>query len=106
MKCITIAVMVAFAGGCLTALAAEQSIIQKNKSFSERLVSIKKGDTILFLNGDSVTHNVMSTTPGNEFNLGSQLPGLATPVTFSAAGEVNVFCAIHPRMQMTVNITD
>jgi plastocyanin len=106
MKSISIAFAFAFAGGCFAALAAERSIIQKDKSFSERLISIKRGDTLLFVNNDIIAHNVMSTSPGNEFNLGSQLPGVATPVTFSTAGEVRVICAIHPRMQMTVNITD
>lgn len=106
MKPLTLAVAFAFAGGCVTALAAERAIIQKEKSFSERLISIKRGDALLFVNSDNVTHNVMSNSPGSEFNLGSQPPGVATPVTFSTAGEVKIICAIHPRMQMTVNVTD
>jgi plastocyanin len=106
MKSFTIAIAVVFAVGCVTALAAERSIIQKDKSFSETLLSIKKGDTLLFVNDDNVVHNVMSTSPGNEFNLGSQAPGMATPVTFNTAGQINVICAIHPRMQLTINVTD
>jgi plastocyanin len=106
MKSFTIAIAVVFAVGCVTALAAERSIIQKDKSFSEALLSIKKGDTLLFVNDDNVVHNVMSTSAGNEFNLGSQAPGMATPVTFNTAGQINVICAIHPRMQLTINVTD
>jgi hypothetical protein len=48
----------------------------------------------------------MSTSSDNSFDLGSQTPGSATPVSFSVAGVVVVFCAIHPRMQMTINVTD
>jgi plastocyanin len=106
MKSFTIVIAVVFAGGCVTALAAERSIIQKGKSFSESLLSIRKGDTLLFVNYDNVVHNVMSTSRGNEFNLGSQQPGVATPVTFNTAGQINVICAIHPRMQLTINVTD
>jgi plastocyanin len=53
-----------------------------------------------------VPHNIISTSTGNEFNLGSQPPGAATDVTFKQAGDVQVICAIHPRMKMTVKVTD
>ena len=43
---------------------------------------------------------------GHEFNLGSQAPGMSTDVTFKEAGDVQVICAIHPRMKMTVKVTD
>ena len=69
-------------------------------------VTIKKGDALTFLNDDSVPHNIMSTSKGNEFNLGSQAPGSSTDVTFKEAGEAHVICAIHPRMKMTVKVTD
>jgi plastocyanin len=106
MRSFTIVLAAVFVGGCFTALAAEQSVFQKGKLFSERELSIKKGGTLLFVNDDNVAHNVMSTSPGNEFNLGSQLPGVSTPVTFNAVGEVDVICAIHPRMHVTVNVTN
>ena len=48
----------------------------------------------------------MSASKGNEFNLGSQAPGTSTDVTFKEAGDVQVICAIHPRMKMTVKVTD
>jgi len=48
----------------------------------------------------------MSSTAGNEFNLGSQAPGASSNVTLGNAGEVAVLCAIHPRMKMSVTVTD
>jgi plastocyanin len=48
----------------------------------------------------------MSTSKGNEFNLGSQSPGNSTDVVFKETGEVAVICAIHPRMKMTINVVD
>lgn len=106
MKPSTLAVVAAFAAGSTVALAAERSVSQRGKAFSETSITVTKGDTLVFVNDDTVTHNVFSSSAGNEFDLGAQAPGIATPVTFSKAGEVNVLCAIHPRMRMTVKITD
>jgi plastocyanin len=58
------------------------------------------------VNDDTVPHNIFSVSKGNEFNLGSQAPGASTDVTFKEAGEVQVICAIHPRMKMTVTVTE
>jgi plastocyanin len=86
------------------ALAANLTVSQKGRTFSSEEIAIKKGGTVTFLNDDSVPHNIMSTSAGNEFNLGSQSPGSATDVTFKEAGDVLVICAIHPRMKMTVKV--
>jgi plastocyanin len=58
------------------------------------------------VNDDSIPHNIMSATKGSEFNLGSQAPGMSTDVTFKETGDVQVICAIHPRMKMMVKVTD
>ena len=86
------------------ALAANLTISQKGRAFSSEEIAIKKGQSITFLNDDSVPHNIMSASQGNEFNLGSQPPGAATDVTFKEAGDVLVICAIHPRMKMTIKV--
>ena len=88
------------------ALAANQMITQKGRVFSAENVTIKKGDALTFVNDDSIPHNIMSGTKGSEFNLGSQAPGMSTDVTFKEAGDVQVICAIHPRMKMMVKVTD
>ena len=88
------------------ALAANQMVHQQGRVFSSESVSIKKGEALTFVNDDSIPHNILSASKGNEFNLGSQRPGASTDVTFTAAGEAQVFCAIHPRMKLTVRISD
>ena|SRR5215813_12878583 len=98
--------VIAFVGGSAVALAAERSIGQRNKVFSESTITIKKGDVVVFMNDDTVTHNVMSTDSGSEFNIGSQAPGVSTPVTFDKAGEFTIVCAIHPRMKLMVNVNE
>lgn len=100
----------ALAAGCicgaLTAFAAEQTITQKDKQFSQSAVTIKKGDALVFENDDDVVHNIMSTTPGSEFNLGALQPGAKASQVFSKADAVAIICAIHPRMKLTVTVAD
>lgn len=88
------------------AFAATEVIHQQGRAFSVENVTIKKGDPLTFLNDDSVPHNIMSSSKGNEFNLGSQSPGSSTDVLFKEAGDVTVICAIHPRMKMAVKVVD
>jgi plastocyanin len=88
------------------AFAATEVIHQQGRAFSAESVTIKKGDPLTFLNDDSVPHNIMSSSKGNEFNLGSQSPGSSTDVVFKEAGDVTVICAIHPRMKMAVKVVD
>jgi plastocyanin len=104
-------VMAAFlAGGAaayaITAYAAEYTIGQKGKKFSKGDVTIKAGDALVFVNDDTIPHNVLSMDPNAKFNLGSLRPGSATPVTFKAAGDFTVICAIHPTMKMHVKVID
>jgi len=106
MKIPKLVVAAAFLAGGTLALAAEKTISQKGKQFSEKELTIKKGDTLVFVNDDNIAHNVMSRSAGNTFNLGSQMPGKSTPVTFDKGGDIEVICAIHPGMKMMVKVTD
>jgi plastocyanin len=106
MRQLTLFTLVVTAGFSAGALAATAVIHQEGRAFSAESVTIKKGETLTFLNDDSVPHNIMSIGKGNEFNLGSQPPGSSTEVTFKEAGDVQVICAIHPRMKLTVKVTD
>lgn len=106
MKPFTLVLALSFLGGCAVAFAAERSIHQKGRVFSETAVTVKKGEAVTFVNDDNIAHNIFSQGPVQEFNLGTQAPGTSTPVTFSKAGEVTVLCAIHPRMKMVVTVAD
>jgi len=106
MKALKIMMAIAFLSGSAVAFAANKAIHQKGKVFSESEISVKKGETLTFVNDDTIMHNVLSTSPGNQFNLGQIKPGHSTPVTFNSAGEVKVICAIHPSMKMLVHVTN
>jgi plastocyanin len=101
---VTLAILSGLTVGALA--AAKMEVHQKGRLFSVENVTIKKGEAITFVNDDNIPHNIMSASKGNEFNLGSQAPGAVTDVTFKDAGDVQVLCAIHPRMKMTVKVTD
>ncbi len=79
-------------------------VIQKDKQFQVDKVVIRPGDKVIFQNHDDFTHNIYSPTKGNEFNINVQRPGGSTGVTFWTEGEVEVRCAIHPKMKMMVVI--
>jgi plastocyanin len=106
MRNLALLSLIILAGLTVGALAANQVIHQEGRMFSSESVTIKKGGAITFLNDDNVPHNIISTSKGNEFNVGSQAPGSSTDVTFKEVGDVQVICAIHPRMKMTVKVTD
>ena len=106
MRKLAVFVLVISAGLSAGALAGNQMIHQQGRVFGPDNVTIKKGDALTFVNDDTIPHNIMSASKGNEFNLGSQGPGMSTDVTFKEAGDVQVICAIHPRMKMMVKVTD
>jgi plastocyanin len=92
----------------VTALASagEIEVLQKEKAFSVRQLKIKVGDSISFTNGDVYKHNVFSLSDAKSFDLGSYPQGQARNVTFDKAGTVEVECAIHPQMKLTVVVTN
>ena len=105
MTVFNIAVTSAFLAGVAVAGAADHTIRQKGKVFSESEITVKRGDELLFLNEDNIGHNVLSITAGNRFDLGLLNPGELRPVKFDSVGDVKVICAIHPTMKMTVKVS-
>jgi plastocyanin len=90
---------------CSGARAGGDRVVhQKGRQFSVETMTVAKGEQVVFLNDDTVPHNIMSTTPDNAFDLGSQMPGSSTPVSFDKAGDVAVLCAIHPRMHLVITV--
>lgn len=88
------------------AVAGEHEVGQKNKAFTVNELSIKVGDTVSFPNQDPFFHNVFSLSPIKTFDLGSYPKGETKTVTFDKPGKVDVECAIHPNMRMTINVEE
>jgi plastocyanin len=90
----------------VTAQAAEYEVAQRNKAFTVKELKIKKGDTVNFPNQDPFFHNVFSLSPTKSFDLGSYPKGESKKIVFDKAGKVDIECAIHPNMQMTIEVTE
>jgi plastocyanin len=84
--------------------ASAHTVSQKGKTFAPGTLTVKAGDTITFKNDDDVTHNAFSTSKGNEFNSKAQTPGSLSPIVLKAKGTVDVKCAFHPRMSLTITV--
>ncbi len=86
-------------------LAGEQVISQKNKQFEPKSLNVKVGESITFKNDDTFNHNVFSLSDTKMFDLGSYPGGASKSVKFDKAGTVEVECAIHPDMKMTIQVS-
>ena len=81
-------------------------VTQKEKNFSVLEIEAVVGEPIIFLNLDTVVHNVFSATGSHVFNLGMGAPNSKKSVVFDKPGEVDVFCAIHPKMKLKIKVKD
>jgi plastocyanin len=70
---------------------------QQGMQFVPHMLIITQGDTVKFLNHDSVAHNVY--TPDNEgYNLGSFKQNEERSYTFAKSGIYSQLCSVHPEM--------
>ena len=70
---------------------------QKGMKFIPRVMAVTVGDTVRFLNSDSVAHNVYSPD-GESYNLGNFAKGEEASYTFKKTGVYAQLCSIHPEM--------
>jgi len=75
---------------------------QKNRKFVPDLVAVTAGGSVAFPNGDPFLHNVFSTSPERQFDLGSFRKGESKSKDFKQPGVVDVYCNIHPEMAATI----
>lgn len=101
-KYFCIFILLMFSG---SAFAEDHSVEQKNKAFIPKTMSIKVGDTVDFLNSDPFIHNVFSLSDVQMFDLGSYPQGESKKIVFETPGDVEVECAIHQNMLMTITVT-
>ena len=104
------AVMVTGLAGFGTAGTVEDHVVeQKDKTFFYKgqkadKLTIKVGDVVHFKNMDPYFHNVFSLSDVKLFDLGSFPQGQEKTVVFNKAGKVEVECAIHPQMHVTLEV--
>lgn len=85
-------------------VAADHVVNQKGKSFVQKTLTVKVGDSVKFINDDPFAHNVFSLSDTKSFDLGSYGQGLGKSVVLDKAGTVEVECAVHPDMKMVIEV--
>ena len=89
------------AAGLGAALAATtHQVIAIDKKFSVKTMEISAGDTVTFVNDDTIKHNI--SIKKMKFNSGLQEPGKDVAVMFDKSGKFKVRCGIHPKMKLKV----
>jgi plastocyanin len=92
------------AGIAGTALAEEHVISQKGKAFAPKKLTVQVGDTVKFVNEDPFAHNVFSLSDVKSFDLGSYGQGQSKTIVMDKPGIVDVECAVHPDMKMSIEV--
>jgi plastocyanin len=98
---------VLFAAACFASPASQTTelmVDQKDKQFHPQKLKVKAGDSVKFVNSDSYFHNVFSLSDAKTFDLGSYPQGQSRSVKFDTPGVIEVECAIHPGMKMTITV--
>jgi cytochrome c peroxidase len=80
------------------------SISQHDKMFTPTHVRIRTTEKLWILNNDTRTHNIRVFDPKLDFDSGAQEPGETVEMTFPKTGSYLVFCGIHPKMELHVDV--
>ena len=99
---ILIGTLLLVALGVSPGYARTHVVMQNNKTFSPSELTIRVGDTIVFMNDDRVSHNIFSASEGFRFNLSVISPKKSRSYRFDAVGTAEIRCAFHPRMKIKV----
>ena len=81
------------------------TVSQDDKTFHPRHVALKRGERLWIVNNDTRTHNIRIFNPALDFDSGAQEPGETVQIAFPRSGSFLVFCGIHPKMELYVDVT-
>jgi cytochrome c peroxidase len=81
------------------------TVSQDDKAFHPTHISLPRGGRVWIVNNDTRTHNVRVFDPALDFDSGAQEPGETVEIAFPAAGTFLVFCGIHPKMELYVDVS-
>ena len=84
---------------------AVSTVSQDDKAFHPTHIALPRGGRLWIVNNDSRTHNVRIYDPALDFDSGAQEPGETVEIAFPTAGSFLVFCGIHPKMELYVDVS-
>lgn len=80
------------------------TITIKNISFNPETVTIKKGQTVRWVNNDNRDHSIMAKD--QSFKSGDLKNGETFEFTFKEAGTFDYICVLRPRMLATIVVEE
>jgi len=83
------------------ARAAETKITIDNFTFTPAQLKLKVGDTVTWTNHDDIPHTVVSA---GKFRSKAMDTDGSFSFTFTAAGDYQYFCSLHPHMTGTIKV--
>ena len=104
-RLMAVAVAVVGVTAALPAAGAEYTVSLKGTTFQPPTVNAKVGDTLKFINDDSVDHEMFVPTKGFGVDLGMQKPPTVSELKLAKQGSFEVECVIHPHMVLKVNVS-
>ena len=88
----------------MPASAAEHVVHMSGANYEPSRIDGRVGDTIRFVNDDTVNHDVFVPTGGFGIDLGRQEPGDEQTMTLGKAGTFEAECVFHGHMLLTVSV--
>lgn len=85
---------------------ATATMSMQDKTLHPHVLAVTVGSTVSFPNDDPILHNVFSTSPGDQFDLGLYRNGVSKSATFNHGGLVRVFCNVHREMYGYILVLD
>lgn len=78
----------------------KNTVIIQNMAFSPASLTVNVGDTVTWINMDSVGHS--ATADDNSFDTDILSQNQSKDITFSKAGTFSYHCKVHPNMHGTI----
>ena len=99
-------------GGNSVTISPGSSVPSNGKFFVPAILTVSKGTTVTWTNGDSTLHTVTSGSPesgnsgtGTEFDSSYLAAGKTFQHQFSIPGTFDYYCTLHPYMKGKVVVT-
>ena len=99
-------------GGNSVTISPGSSVPSNGKFFVPDILTVSKGTTVTWTNGDSTLHTVTSGSPesgnsgtGTEFDSSYLAAGKTFQHQFSISGTFDYYCTLHPYMKGKVVVT-
>ncbi len=86
------------------ATALEHVVRMSGNNYDPSEIDGRIGDTIRFVNDDTVNHNVFVPTVGHGLDLGRQESGDEQVMTLGKTGTFETECVFHGHMLLTVSV--